>query len=156
MEGMERGGEEGTRPGREFLMSDELEKWIISISPAPGWRVLYGMKNDDGSVEPLVEHAAYFALVETMDFPEAVRGDGVNRFVELHTEAAEGFFEDSADRRDFIKYLSPGVDLTDEDRKEVEAHFAERERVRKLMLEEDARKKAQEPPEEGKDEKGAA
>lgn len=142
-------------------MRQETLKQIINIIPATGWRAVF-MEESDGTMRPIIEPCTYFAAVRAITLMPGFRyhhdraSDEQNieyaeEYVELHSQD-EGGFENPTELSWFYKYLGPGEEWKGaEDQKAMEAHFAEKERVRKIMLEADAhKKKAQEPPHEEK------
>lgn len=142
-------------------MKQETIEQIITIIPAVGWREVWANEKAGGTLEPIIVPCAYFALMrETILMPgcryhynrasDDQDIEEVVEYVEFHSEA-DGAFEDPRECSNFYKFLGPGEEWKgEEDQKAMEAHFAERERVRKLMLEAAARKKAEGPPQEKK------
>ena len=142
-------------------MKQESIKQIIHISSALGWRVVYVDHDDDGNIKPLIQPAAYFAAVREITCRAGWKYDhgfvpyeqdieDVEEYVELHAEM-DGFFDDPKIYSSFFKFLAPGEGGSgDSVKREMEAHFAEKERLRKAMEDEAARKKTEEPPRDGK------
>jgi len=70
--------------------------------------------------------------------------------VEPRVSNGDGILVDPDDAGDFFKLLAPGEKWEEADQQAMESFYAEIKRGRKLMKDADARKKAQEPPEEEK------
>ena len=109
-------------------MKQEIIRKIVNIILAPDWKVIFVDEGDDGTMKPLIEPCAYFAHIKEItmhsgceyDFTiplESQEVDGVIELVELHSQLESGLFDNPMTMGNFYKFLAPGEDWTDEDRK---------------------------------------
>lgn len=80
-----------------------MEKKIIQIMPAEGWKAVHAARGEDGGIELSEETLVCWALVETPPSPdeEELFREVVGMVAESYVEAAEEF-------ESFVAYLAPG------------------------------------------------